>query len=101
MNVIQENYYAQASEDERQQLREWVKGLLQSDKVTVTFTKSDGTARTMVCTTSEVHGAKYVVTEGSKARKPNPEVCVVWDCSINEWRSFRWDRLKQVEFNIG
>ena len=55
---------------------------------------------------NEANGAKYVINENkgeaaSSKKKPNDDVCVVWDCTQNAWRSFRWDRLKRIEFAIG
>lgn len=88
-----------ASEPERQHLREWVKGLMKEQEVIVDFVKSSGESRTMKCTLNEELGAKY---SGNDSRKvPNPEVCVVWDMDQGAWRSFRWDRLKRVRFDIG
>jgi len=43
--------------------------------------------------------AKYSGNDSKK--KPNPEVCVVWDTNQSAWCSFRWDRMKRVQFAIG
>jgi len=100
------NYYTRAAEAEREQFRTFVRGLLLTDQVTIEFEKADGTVRAMVCTLNETKGAKYVVNENkadtaTSKKKPNLDVCVVWDCTQNAWRSFRWDRLKRIEFSIG
>jgi hypothetical protein len=101
------NYYTQAAEPEREAFRVFLRSLLHDGKVTVEFTKSDGSTRAMICTLNEDFGAKYstndTVVEGKerKAKKSNPDVCAVWDCEANAWRSFRWDRLKQIDFKIG
>jgi hypothetical protein len=97
------NYYCNASEFEREKFREWVRGILKEREVIVDFVKADGDFRSMKCTLSESHGAKYVVNENQDQprRKPNPEVCAVWDINQNAWRSFRWDRLRRIEFTIG
>ena len=101
------NYYSSASDSERQIMRDFLKGLLNDGQVTVEFEKSDGSNRTMICTLNEEKGAKYTVNENKgdatdrKIKKPNPDVCVVWDCEQNAWRSFRWDRLKRIEFSLG
>jgi len=34
-------------------------------------------------------------------KKANLEVCVVWDCNQQAWRSFRWDRIKRIAFTLG
>lgn len=99
------NYYERAAEPEREDFRRLVKDVLQDGKVLVEFVKSDGTVRTMNCTLNEAAGAKYVVKENketsAKTKKPNNDVQVVWDCDQEAWRSFRWDRLKRIEFSIG
>ena len=101
------NYYTEAVEEDRETFRIWLKGLLHQGRVTVEFTKSDGTTRAMICTLGEEFGAKYptntTVVEGAerKTKKSNPDVCPVWDCEANAWRSFRWDRLKQLDYKIG
>ena len=94
-----DNYYQMASEPERQHLRDWVQGLMREREVIVDFVKATGEARTMKCTLSENLGAKY--SSNGSNKKPNPEVCVVWDLNQGAWRSFRWDRLKKVTFEIG
>lgn len=69
---------------------------LHQGTVVVTFTKATGEERIMTCTLNEsllppVNGAG-----GATKRKPNPDVCVVWDTNANGWRSFRYDRVKSV-----
>jgi hypothetical protein len=97
------NYYCQASELERDIFRKWLRDLLKTTEATVDFIKADGEFRSMKCTLSESHGAKYVVNENQDKPKktPNPEVCVVWDTTQQAWRSFRWDRIKKIEFRLG
>ena len=97
------NYYCQATDSERDIFKKWVRDLLQEREVTVDFVKADGEFRSMKCTLSEAHGAKYVVNENQDqpARKSNPEICVVWDRNQNAWRSFRWDRIKRIQFDLG
>lgn len=93
------NYYCQASNFEREQFKKWVIGLLQEREVTVDFVKADGDFRSMKCTLNQDLGAKYSTNESK--RRPNPDVCVVWDTNQNAWRSFRWDRMKRVKCQIG
>lgn len=103
-------YYQQANGAERDELKRWVKGLLQERSATIEFFKSDGSIRIMNCTLSEAHGAKYnteseTTTDSvkltKKQRPANNDICRVWDCDVKAWRSFRWDRLKRIQFSIG
>lgn len=95
------SYYVNASEQERKRFRDWLISHLRYGEVTVDFVKADGDFRSMKCTLNESLGAKYTVNENRTARKPNPEVCVVWDTNQNAWRSFRWDRVKRIQFDLG
>ena len=94
-------YYVTASEEERAEFREWTRGLLQEREVVVDFEKADGEFRSMKCTLREDLGAKYTVNENKNPRKPNLDVCVVWDTAQQAWRSFRWDRVKRIQFDLG
>jgi hypothetical protein len=93
------NYYCQASESERELFRSWVKSILHTEQVQVTFVKADGTERTMPCTLQESVLPKPVATESR--RKYNEDICVVFDPERAVWRSFRWDRLKRIQFTFG
>jgi hypothetical protein len=101
LNPIPENYYINASQAERQTLQESVQTLLQTTSITVDFEKANGEFRSMKCTLREDLGAKYTVKENAAPKKPNPDVCVVWDVNQAAWRSFRWDRLKRIQFDLG
>ena len=95
------NYYCSATESEREIMRDWVRDLLKEREVTVDFEKANGEFRSMKCTLREDLGAKYTVKENAIPKKPNPDVCVVWDVNQAAWRSFRWDRMKRIQFDLG
>ena len=105
--------YQEADDSGKEQIRSWVRGLLTNSEITVTFTKADGTDREMLCTldhsripvsvakpvnlttgTAPVDG---IVRESKKPRKaPDPHSLRVFDLEKQEWRSFRFERLKKV-----
>lgn len=93
------NYYVNADDAERELFRDWMRGVLREHEAKVEFTKADGETRVMTCTLSESIIPKQV--NKTTERKPNPDVCVVWDVNKNAWRSFRWDRMKRIEFTLG
>ena len=86
--------------------RAWVKDVLHDGVALVEFVKADGTNRVMKCTLSDLHGAKYTSTPiveaaaTDKPKKVNTDTCPVWDVDVGAWRSFRWDRLKRIDFKI-
>lgn len=102
-----QTFYCQASDSEKAEFRQWVKSLMWENEVLIEFAKADGTIRAMRCTLTDLYGAKYpdnsvlVEKSNSKNRQQNDHVCSVWDIEKNAWRSFRWDRLRTVEFKIG
>jgi hypothetical protein len=99
--------YQEADDQVKEQIREWVRGLLQNSEVTVTFTKADGTDRDMLCTLDHsripvsvvkpVQSVDGIVRESRKPRKePDPHSIRVFDLEKQEWRSFRFERLRKV-----
>jgi len=100
--------YQEGDDQVKEQIRSWVRGLLQNSEISVTFTKADGTDREMLCTLDHsripVSVAKPVPTtvdgivrESKKPRKePDPHSIRVFDLEKQEWRSFRFDRLRKV-----
>jgi hypothetical protein len=82
--------------------RNWLRDLLKSEVVTLTFTKKDGTQREMVATLSEARIPKTEKsTESAGTRKYSDEAQPVYDIEAEGWRSFRWDSLSKLEFSIG
>lgn len=63
--------------------------LLKEGTVEVKFTKADGTLRTMNATLD-------VENVDVTAHPTSGETLSVMDTSINEWRAFRYDSIKEV-----
>jgi hypothetical protein len=101
--------YQESDDANKAIIRDWVRSLLQKGPVTVTFVKADGTEREMRCTLDHVllpaTPAKPAPTDGvvqeSKSRKlPDPHSLRVFDLDKNEWRSFRFERLRKISAEI-
>ena len=103
--------YQEADDVNKAIIRDWVRSMLQSQPITVTFVKADGTVREMLCTldSSRIPAMPDVtilsnstaniddLVESKKPRKqPDPHSIRVFDLDKMEWRSFRFDRLKKV-----
>lgn len=84
-------------EDEESKL--WLKNVLKERPVKVTFTKSDGTEREMLCT---LEPSKIVPHEKKTEREKavNEDVLAVWDLEKKQWRSFRFDRIRGFSFEL-
>lgn len=102
--------YQEADDANKAIIRDWVRSLLQKGAVTVTFVKADGTEREMLCTLDHAQIPEApakplpvdgIVQESRKPRKePDPHSIRVFDLDKQEWRSFRFDRLRKVATEI-
>ena len=91
------------SEKDVKIFKRWLKSHLAYGPTTVVFTKKDGTERVMNCTTNpELVPAVELVenAEPKKEKKVNEEVMPVYDLEAKAWKSFRWDSIKQVRFEL-
>lgn len=76
---------------------EFLRTVLKTD-CKVTFTKVDGSMRTMPCTLRTDALPEMPLTESNRrTRSYNPEVLSVWCLDRNEWRSFRVMNVTKVE----
>lgn len=72
-----------------------LKTALRAGPVLVTFTKADGTERTMRCTLQE----GVVVPHEKKTervKEVNENIVPVWDLEKSAWRSFKFDSIKLI-----
>lgn len=100
-NALNEHY---------KELRKMLSKRLQENILKITFTKKDGTERTMLCTLKSGHiphgelvghtecgDPIYMIKESTRTKAKNDEVLSVWDIENNGWRSFRLDSVIKVE----
>ena len=81
--------------------KDWLINLLHDSVVTVTFVKKDGTERDMRCTLRKDKLPIFQEsTEEKKTRKKSEDAVAVYDLEKDAWRSFRWDSIKRIQFNI-
>lgn len=72
---------------------EQIKASMREGVVVVTFLKADGTVREMQCTLAD-----FLLPEtAGSGRASNADVVVVFDLEVEQWRSFRKDRVINVE----
>jgi hypothetical protein len=101
------------SEKDTKLFKKWLKSHLAYGPVTVVFTKKDGSDRVMECTTNlslvPLVEEKVHITNTDnpidfpapkKEKKVNEEVMPVYDLEAKAWKSFRWDSIKQVRFEL-
>jgi hypothetical protein len=103
MQTLDNKFQNSLSEKDFKQFKKWLKGHLKFGPVTVTFVKKDGSDRTMKCTTNPTYilFKNPELFESKKEKKSNEDVMPVYDLDSQEWRSFRWDSVKQVSFTLG
>lgn len=80
------------------EFREWIVGLLSDSNVTITFTKKDGTERTMKCT----RNTAFIPTEQlPKEGSTEPTSAVpVFDLDAQGWRSFIPSNIIRIEYDL-
>lgn len=93
------------AEKEFEEFKTWTLGLLHdrnTKDLCITFTKRDGTEREMRCTLVEetIPQEKQPKTAGAASTSTGSAVRV-FDVEKQEWRSFRWDSVTKVSFNLG
>ena len=91
------------SEKDFKLFKKWLRSHLAFGPTTVIFTKKDGTERVMKCTTNSSLVPAVEIsesTEPKKERKVNEEVMPVYDLESKAWKSFRWDSIKSVRFEL-
>ena len=79
--------------------KDWLLTLLREQEITVTFLKKDGSERKMICTLSENKIPNDKAPKGVEKTK-NEEVVPVFDIENQGWRSFRWDSITGVAFDL-
>jgi WYL_2, Sm-like SH3 beta-barrel fold len=90
--------------------KKWLKSVLNTNIVTITFTKNDGTERVMNCTL-DTKIVPQVIHETNtdnpidfpktkKVRAISDDVLPVYDVEAQGWRSFRWDSVTKLEFKL-
>ena len=84
---------------DKEVLYTWLSGVLKEGNVTLTFNKKDGTERVMLATLDEKVVPKYE-KKADREKKKSLESMSVFDVDKNEWRSFRLDSLKQINFTL-
>ena len=92
------NVFAGDSEDAKLG-RKWLIDLLEERSVEIVFTKKDGTERKMVCTLAE---SKIPSEKSPKntGKSQSDEALAVFDLEKQSWRSFRFDSVKEINFNM-
>lgn len=83
------------------EFQNWLRGVLHDNDIKdlcVTFTKKDGTERKMFCTLAEslIPADKIPKEAGSTGGS----ALRVFDTQLNEWRSFRWDSITDINFTL-
>lgn len=102
MNGWSPNWYKSADEKEQTAFREWFRDVLRNERVTLTFVKADGTDRVMQCSLHpDLIPAEKLEKEKASPRKRSEAAQVVWDIEKQDWRSFRFDSVKEFTFTLG
>ena len=115
--------YQESDETGRKYFRDWMRSFLAVSETTLTFVKADGTERDMRCTLDQ----NLIPPQPPRAEKPAKEAPVdglrqhgflgeavqnevtkseeshtqkVFDLDAGAWRSFRYDRMKNINVTM-
>jgi hypothetical protein len=80
--------------------REWLKGLLALTEANIVFFKLSGERRTMRCTLDESKIPNDKKPKSDGTRKVSPDTLAVYDLDKADWRSFRYDTIKEFDFDL-
>jgi hypothetical protein len=80
--------------------KSWFKGLLHETEINVTFFKTNGEQRTMRCTLEESKIPADKQPKGTSTRKVSDATISVFDLDISDWRSFRFESIKEFDYEL-
>jgi len=83
---------------ESPEFREWIVSLLANSTITITFTKKDGTLRTMKCT----RNTAFIPTEQlpKEGSTESTTAVPVFDLDAQGWRSFIPSNITRIEYDL-
>jgi hypothetical protein len=90
----------QLTVNQSDEFKDQVRKLLHDSKdLRIVFTKKDGTDREMSCTLNEskIPSEKQPKSEGTESTTSGSALRV-FDTQKQEWRSFRWESVKEVSY---
>lgn len=94
------NQYSAMSLEDQVNFRSWIKDVLQNETLTLTFVKKDGTIRVMQASLRP-GDVPQNEKKTERVRLQNDEALSVVDLELNEWRSFRYDSIQNVQLELG
>ena len=95
MNTV----FTEMSEKDQKKFKKWLRGVLKMHETTVVFVKKDGTERKMRCTLNEESiPSEFAPKNTGKAK--SDDAIAVFDLEKEDWRSFRWDSVKEIKFSL-
>ena len=92
--------YTEMSEKDQKEFQKWLRGVIVMHETTVVFTKKDGTKRKLLCTLAEDKIPSEKAPKNTGKAKSD-EAIAVFDIESQDWRSFRWDSVKEIKFTLG
>lgn len=90
--MLPEDFETMTADERNRYLRQ----VLKEDHI-VTFTKVDGTVRTMPCTLRDEAMPQRAVNEHHQTRLYKPETLSVWCLDKGEWRAFKVMNVTALE----
>jgi hypothetical protein len=99
MNSALKTMYTEMNEKDQKEFQKWLRGVLKMHETLITFTKKDGSERKMRCTLSENVIPSEKMPKNAK-KSQSDDAIAVFDVEKSDWRSFRFDSVKKIEFSL-
>ena len=103
MDTLVREQYSHMIDGTKKDFQDWLVGKLKSeiDGMRIIFTKKDGSERELKCTLHEDAIPADKKPKGTSKVVRSTEALPVFDLENKEWRSFRWDSLQKIEYDLG
>ena len=84
-------------EDQNAYMANWLRGLLKTNVVNISFVKKDGSTRIMKAT---LMPEKLASVKEESTSKENNDYIRVTDIELNEWRTIRVNSITEIKFTL-
>jgi hypothetical protein len=98
--TVSKNVTKDWNDNDWKRFDQWIKVLLSERNVKITFTKKDGTERTMNCTLSPDVIPLVESVQDKREKNKDKDYIAVYDTDIKAWRSFIIKSVKEFEFTL-
>lgn len=94
---MNEHYITWNEKEQKAYMANWLRGLLKTNVVNISFVKKDGSTRMMNAT---LMPEKLASSKEEGTSKESNDYIRVTDIELNEWRTIRVDSITEIKFTL-